>query len=567
MRPVATAVIALVLAEPCLAATPVATPPSAGTVIQNLPQVPPARAASTLPELRVQRSPTDASPADSTPIPVVALNIEGNTLFSTADLITAGEFKPGVQTLAQLRAMTGRMADAYHAAGYFLAQVIIPAQDIDPARGTVVVRVLEGRYGAITVRNQSALHDFVVPGLLGPAVAPDHVIAAGSLERGLLLMSDLPGVTVQSTLTPGKDVGSSDLLVDIDNARRVEGSVDADNEGNVYTGRVRLGGTLQANDLLGLGDQFSARVFGATNGDLQSARVALQLPAGPAQVGVAYTHMAYWLGGIYTSLRATGVADVASAFVTYPVLRSRTANVSALVDYDHKFFRDDQRAAGQRADKTAHVFSLGLSGSVQDALLAGGVTTFGLTDYVGHLDLQDPATHAVDYSTARTNGSYNKLQFNGSRLQRLDAAWSLYAGLSGQFADKNLDVSEKMELGGVNAVRAYPEGEAYGDQGVVANVEGRFDLPRWELVGGQPQLVAFVDAGRDFANHRNWWTNPNGTHQADRRTLGGAGLGFNLAADRNYAFKLFWAHKVGAGIAQSQKDTGSRVWVQLVKYL
>ena len=567
LRPVATAVIALVLAEPCVAATPVPTPPSAGTVIQNVPQVPPARAGATLPELRVQRAPVDGAPIDATLIPVVDLNIEGNTLFSNTELIAAADFKPGVLTLAQLRAMTGRMADAYHAAGYFLAQVIIPAQDLDPARGTVVVRVLEGRYGAITVRNPSSLRDFVVPSLLGSAVAPNQVIAAGSLERGLLLMSDLPGVVVQSTLTPGKDVGSSDLLVDIDNARRVEGSLDADNEGNVYTGRVRLGGSLQANDLLGLGDQFSARVFGASNGDLQSARVAFQVPAGPAQVGVAYTHMAYWLGGIYASLRATGVADVASAYVTYPLLRTRTANVSALADFDHKFFRDDQRTAGQRADKTARVFSLGVSGSVQDGLLAGGVTSFGLTDFIGRLDLQNPDVHAADFSTARTAGNYSKLAFNGSRLQRLDEAWSLYAGLSGQMASKNLDVSEKMELGGVNGVRAYPEGEAYGDQGAVANVEARFDLPRWELVGAQPQLVAFVDAGRNFANHRNWWTNPDGTHAADRRTLGGAGLGLNLAADRNYAFKLFWAHKVGSAVTQSQADTGSRVWVQLVKYL
>jgi hemolysin activation/secretion protein len=240
------------------------------------------------------------------------------------------------------------------------------------------------------------------------------------------------------------------------------------------------------------------------------------------------------------------------------VLRSRTANVSVLADFDHKFFRDDQRVAHLRADKTARVFSLGVSGSVQDGLLAGGVTRFGLTDFMGRLDLQDTSG---DVSTARTNGSYNKLEFNGSRLQRLDASWSLYAALSGQTAGKNLDVSEKMELGGVNAVRAYPEGEAYGDQGAVANVEGRFDLPRWDLVAGQPQLVGFVDAGRNFANHRNW------TPYADRRTLGGAGLGLNLAADGNYAFKLFWAHKVGAGIAQSQKDSGSRVWVQLVKYL
>ena len=559
--PIAAACLALAASQSSLAApSPANTIPSAGTVIQNVPQLPPQQPAS-IPELRVQKPVAEAASTDATQIPVSALNIEGNTLFSAAELIQIGDFKPGVLTLGQLRAVASRMADSYHQAGYFLAQVVIPAQDIDSKRGTVMVRVLEGHYGAVTVRNKSALHDFVVPAALPSSVQAGGVIAAAPLERGLLLMADLPGVSVQSTLTPGQQVGTSDLLVDVADARRVQGSIDADNEGNVYTGRVRLGGTLQVNELLGLGDQFTARIFGATNGLLQSGRASYQVSAGPAQVGVAYTHMVYWLGGIYDSLSATGVGDVGSAFVTAPLLRSRTGNVSALFNFDDKYFKDDQRTAGLVASKSARVYSLGVNGDFQDGLGQGGVTTFDLTALAGRLDLRDPDARAADFSTSRTDGGYNKLQFSASRLQRLADTWSVYADVNGQMANKNLDVSEKMELGGVNAVRAYPEGEAYGDQGAVANVEARWDLPVWDRVDGHPQLIAFVDGGRVYANRHNWTGSP------DRRTLGGAGLGFNLSADRNYAIKLFWAHKVDSGPALSQADSGSRLWLQLVKYL
>src|ERR1019366_2225120 len=139
--------------------------------------------------------------------------------------------------------------------------------------------------------------------------------------------------------------------------------------------------------------------------------------------------------------------------------------------------------AGLSASKSARVFSLGVSGDLQDGLGAGGVNTFSVTDLVGRLDLHDADARAADFSTTHTNGNYNKLLFSGARLQRLDDAWSLYAGVSGQMADK-------MERGGGNAVRAYPEGEAYGDQGAVANVEARWDLPQWDLVAGHPQLIA-----------------------------------------------------------------------------
>ena len=40
---------------------------------------------------------------------------------------------------------------------------------------------------------------------------------------------------------------------------------------------------------------------------------------------------------------------------------------------------------------------------------------------------------------------------------------SLFASVNGQLASKDLDSSEKMVLGGMYAVRAYPEGEAYAD--------------------------------------------------------------------------------------------------------
>lgn len=46
-------------------------------------------------------------------------------------------------------------------------------------------------------------------------------------------------------------------------------------------------------------------------------------------------------------------------------------------------------------------------------------------------------------------------------------------------------------------MRAYPEGEAYGDQGLIVTGEARLTLGRWlSFVPGQLQGIAFVDAAR-----------------------------------------------------------------------
>ena len=60
----------------------------------------------------------------------------------------------------------------------------------------------------------------------------------------------------------------------------------------------------------------------------------------------------------------------------------------------------------------------------------------------------------------------------------------LYAGLTGQWASKNLDGAEKLTLGGARAVRAYPTAEAPSDEGVIVSTELRYFVnPSWTVFG------------------------------------------------------------------------------------
>ena len=137
----------------------------------------------------------------------------------------------------------------------------------------------------------------------------------------------------------------------------------------------------------------------------------------------------------------------------------------------------------------------------------------------------------------------------------------LYASIHGQFAFDNLDVSEKMELGGMYAVRAYPEGEAYADQGYVLTMEARLQLPKFfERLPGQMQLIGFVDTGTVTVNKDPW------TAESNSRTLSGAGAGFNWMDYNNFSVKAYYAFKLGNEAATSAPDSSGRFWIQLVKY-
>jgi hemolysin activation/secretion protein len=532
--------------------------PSAGSQIQQIPPAPiPQKAA---PEVRMEPSSAPATEAsDAVKIMVNRLQVTGARVYSEAELVALTGFQPGSElSLGELRAMATKITERYRSAGYFVAQAYLPAQEIKD--GAVTIAVIEGQYGKVAVRNQSGLSDGLIQSQLDGLNSGDTV-AIAPLESRLLLLSDIPGVKVSSTLAPGASVGASDLIVDVVPGQRVTGSIDADNAGNRYTGEYRLGATVNLNNAAGLGDVASLRLLTSGSG-LNYARASYQLQVGKATVGAAYSWLDYELGREFKYAQATGTAKVASVYGSYPLIRSRNSNLYAGLAFDAKTF-EDKRPLNTDApveDKKAQVLMASLRGDHRDNLGGGGAMAYSLTWSTGNIDIQTPVIRALDAASAQSNGHFNKLAFSAMRLQNVTDTVSLYAGINGQLASKNLDASEKMELGGMYGVRAYPTGEAYADEGVVLTLEARMRLPTPYQFPGQLQLIGFVDTGSVTINKNPWSTGDN------RRTLSGAGVGLNWSETNNFLVRAFYARKLGNDAATSAPDKSGRFWIQAVKY-
>lgn len=528
--------------------------PTAGSQLQQIPVAPQLPKAA--PAIRVQQGTAPAATVgDTTRITVRRLQIPAAPVFTETELIAASGFTPGSElTLGELRAMAAKIASYYQTRGYFLAQAYLPAQDIED--GVVTVQVLAGQYGAITLRNTSNLSSGLASNILGGL--DGTTIATAPLERRLLLLSDLPGVQVGSTLAPGASLGASDLIVDVQPGSRFNGSIDADNQGNRYTGRNRIGATLNINELAGIGDVATLRAFTSADG-LNYGRIAYQGQAGLLRLGTAYTYMDYKLGKEFAVLDAKGTAKIASVYASYPLVRSRATNLYAQINYDDKDFQDKTESTGTVNDKTAKIWMLNVNGDTRDNLGGGGVSNYSLTYTTGKVDIETPVALLIDQLTVNSNGTFHKLGLTAARVQNLDADTSLFAIVNAQTASKNLDVSEKMGLGGVGGVRAYPGGEAYGDQGYVVNLELRRNLP-FAALPGQLQLVGFADTGTVKLNRNQWSAGDN------RRTLSGAGVGITWTGANALLVKAYYAHKLGNAAATSAPDKAGRFWLQAIKY-
>lgn len=530
--------------------------PDAGQQIQQIPQPPIVERPA--PEIKIDKQAAPVEAAVTGPkIRVNSLQVTGETLFSDEQLIAATDFRPGSElSLSDLRNIASRMAQYYNDRGYFLAQAYLPAQDIED--GVVTVAVIEGHYGAIDLRNQSRLKDSVARGVLAGLDSGD-IVDSAPLERRLLLLSDIPGVAVRSTLTPGSAVGTSNLIVDIIPGRSVTGSAEADNAGNRYTGPYRLGGSVYFNNLTGNGDVASLRVL-ASNLGLLYGRASYQTLLGNASVGAAYARVNYELGREFKSLDARGSADIFSVFGSFPLIRSRETNLYALGAVEARFLEDRIGATSTLTNRDIRAVTAGLRGDQRDVIGPGGWSTFSVGATWGKLDIETAQARAIDAASSRRNGTYGKLQFGVAHLQQLIGPLSLYGAVRGQVANKNLDSSEQMALGGAYAVRAYPEGEAYGDQGYVANLEARFLLPDFsEAMPGRLQLVGFVDVGAVKLAKDPWFTGPNSAHRK------GFGAGIIWSSPNDFLINASYARKLGDQEATSAPDRSGRFWFQFIK--
>ncbi len=532
----------------------------AQTAPTSMVQVPPApQPQAAVPDIRIERrgSVADNGPVGP-PVMVTALHIAGATRFPESTLVAVTGFKPGAAlTIFDLRRMAGLVSAYYNAHGYVVAQAYVPAQAVTD--GAVTIVVIEGHYGAVVLNNKSRLHDGLARDVLAGLKSGD-VVEAAPMRRRLLLLSDIPGVEVKSEIVPGDAVGSSDLRVDLANQPLISGSVQVDNDGDPYTGRYRGGGTLNLNDPLGIGDQATVRYLTSGQG-LQFGRASYQAQIANVTLGAAYEDFRYDLGRQYGAADLDGSEQIVSVYASYPLIRSDRDTVRLRADFDYRWLTNNRAAPALEGDRRAEVGSLAIIGDHYDSLGGGGADAYSITATAGALDIQSPLALAADRATSRTQGSYGVIRGSVDRLQNVGGPFQIYAWVRGQAASRNLDIDEKMELGGAYAVRAYPEGEAYGDEGVVGTLEARMWLPKpWRRMPGRLQLAVFEDAGFVRFAVRPWLPG------ADHATRAGAGVGLAWAKPGNFLLQLSYAHRTGTPPATSIRESSGEFRFEAVKF-
>jgi hemolysin activation/secretion protein len=466
-------------------------------------------------------APAAMKPSTGIVVTVKQFHFAGNTLLTSEQLATAvADYLNRPLDFAQLNAAAAAVAETYRAAGW-VVRAYLPQQDIKD--GIVTIQIVEAVFGKL--KFEGSLPQRVgapqVEAIFTAQQAGGETLNTNALDRALLLADDLPGITVAGSLQAGDSERETDLILKMADEPLVVGEAAIDNTGPTSTGENRFTANLYLSSPLGFGDLLAANLIETKGSDY--LRLAYTLPVGSNgwRIGVNASELKYRLITLDPDTDK-GTSSTVGLEASYPIIRSRLANLFVNLNYDQKNYDNEfRRVTSSRYD--IDTFSVALNGNLFDNLGGGGANSASIAWVEGRQDL---GTLNIS-ENAQLDSRFGKLRYNLSRQQVITNDVSLFAQLSGQKANKDLDSAEKFYLGGAYGVRAYPSSEAGGHSGLMTNLEVRWKLPEGLT------LTGFHDYG----------------HVSNDATMSyslkGAGLSLGWQTPVGANLKATWARRIG----------------------
>lgn len=481
-----------------------------------------------------------------------------NIVIDGATLYSANDFEPAYQdfigqkvSFADLLQIASRLTKKYREDGYVFSRVIVPAQKLQD--GVVHLQAIEGHIAEIEINGDYTDKGGVIRDM-AEKIRQAGPINANTLERYLLLMNDLPGITAHGVLRPSKEPDAADLVVTIEQSN-FGGSVTGDDRGSRFLGPYRGSVVLDGNSLIGYQDRTTLRSIVTPGHELKFVDVTHQEYVGSEGLRIEgrFALTDTRPGGRIKDLNIQGESLLFELNALYPLLRGRelnfslTGGMSALNSQTDVL---DIRTATDRV-RSMHV------GGHFDATDAWRGVTLADIDVIKGLPTFDATPDGDGRSRVNAVRDFTRTTATATRIQSLWDNWSLMTSATGQYSGDALLSSEQFTIGGGTYGRAYDAGELAGDAGMAGVAELRYGQPVKDFFLTSWQAYTFYDIGKVYN------LKPVvGEKSEDSGASTGVGVRFDLMYDffgsAEYARAL--SHSINA-----EDGRKSRIFVSLSK--
>ncbi|MHC4983973.1 MAG: ShlB/FhaC/HecB family hemolysin secretion/activation protein [Planctomycetota bacterium] len=423
-----------------------------------------------------------------------------------------------------------------------VVDVFLPEQEI--TEGVVQLLVVEARVSDVRVEGLEHFSADLIRGYIRNQKG--DVIRASELLEDIDYINTNPFRIARPVLEPGKEFGTTDIVVDSRDRFPMRFYAGYDDTGSRATGLERFFAGVNMGNLFGCGHEVGYQY--TTNRHFSGFGI----------------HSAYWriplpnrdtlafFGNLadYEIDRSDSHQDSLNwmAHVRYITPLPSRENLRHGLEFGLDFRRADndlQVGGSTIYDDYIDIaqFAFQYGGRAEDRL--------GDTSYVFNLywspfadflsnHQNDEKYHAV---RAGTDPRYLYAHVSVERLWVLPKNWSLFNRLTGQVANRRLPPTEQLGLGGYNTVRGFDERDVNSDNGIMATVELR--TPQIDLgivdkaknIRSFLQFLTFCDYG--YARNR-------GSAEFEHKTedMLSVGVGLRCRISDNVHVRVDYGHKL-----------------------
>jgi hemolysin activation/secretion protein len=421
------------------------------------------------------------------------LVVQGSTVYKDRQLLPLyRNFLGNKINLTHIYRIANAMTRKYRNDGYILSRVVVPPQKIE--KGIVRLQVVEGRIDQVQIKGKVIGAKNLINSYRR-GILRSQPLHAKDLERYLLLMEDLPGVSVKSVLLPSEDQsGTSDLTVILEN-KRFDANLGVDNRGSDFNGPVQIFAGGGINSVGGLNDrlQFQGVVTSETE-ELLFLRGAYDLPL--SKEGTRLFFSAAFSesepGETLKQFDVEGDSQSYSLRVSHPFIRSRGENLSGHFGFTYK--DSETKILGtQDSEDRLRIIDVGVSYDYADRFRGVNLLTLRLSQGLDILD----ATGSGSPNLSRSSGQSDFFKLSGelARLQQLAPSWNLLGAMSWQYSFDKLLAPEEFGVGGARFGRAYDSSEITGDHGLALKLELQKAIQFRNKYFKSMQAYTFIDYG------------------------------------------------------------------------
>ena len=407
------------------------------------------------------------TPANTRCFPIKTIELKG------ADSLSAGEreqlLKPYIGQclgVTQLNELLKVITDHYIEKGLVTSRAYLPQQDL--SGGHLSVLVVEGRLEGLKGAENSKLSDrelaMAFPGKTG------DLVNLREIEQMVDQLNRLPSNQAKMELTPGQNVGGSEVRVTNELKKPWRAGLSRSNDGQRSTGEQQWGSSFEWDSPLGLADQLMLR--GGHDGmtdhqhTSRNAMLYYNLPFGWWNVSYTYSQSEYrsQIPANGFNFKQTGDSQNHQVRVERVIHRdalSKTSLNTGLSYLRTNNFIEDSKLADSSNRISEAQFGINHGRRIGNAFVN---LDLGLQNGIGALDAQ--GDH--DPGPGLPNARYRKYTATLSYLQPFQVwgeSFSVSSLMTGQRSEDVLFSPQRMSLGGQSSIRGYKDQSLSGDSG------------------------------------------------------------------------------------------------------